>query len=149
MENYDLVVHKTVKDLFKSNSLTQIMKYKQNKEKEVIEKEENMKRLILDKYPFLIKSLSNLEEINLNIPVLEKLREGFQHNIEELKLLDENNDLFELDCNDDDIYDEYSDYIDSNSIDQINIFCDENGNYKSNINFNEEKIISRIEGIYY
>ncbi len=97
MEAYDLVIHKTVKDLFKSNNLNQILKYKQNKEKEVIEKEENMKKLILDKYPFLIKSLSNLEEIYSNIPTLEKLRFVFQSNIEELKILDENSDLFELD----------------------------------------------------
>jgi len=146
METYDLVVYKTVKDLFKSNNLNQILKYKQNKEKEVIEKEESMKKLILDKYPFLIKSLSNLEEINMNIPILEKLRQEFQLNKEELKLIDDNNDLFDLDCNDYDIFDEFSEYLNPDKANNLNIEFDVNGEFKSNSNFNEEKIISKIEG---
>jgi len=147
MEAYDLVIHKTVKDLFKSNNLNQILKYKQNKEKEVIEKEENMKKLILDKYPFLIKSLSNLEEIYSNIPTLEKLRFVFQSNIEELKILDENSDLFELDCNDNDIFEEFSDYLESDKANNLCIEYDENGECKSNSKFDEDKIVSKIEGM--
>ena len=97
MEAFDVVVHKTVKDLFKSNNLTHILKYKINKEKELISKDDDMKKLILEKYPFLIKSLANLEEISSNIPALEELRKGFEQKVEMLKEIDSNENLFHLD----------------------------------------------------
>jgi len=145
MENYDLVVHKTVKDLFKSNTLNQILKYRQNKEKEVAQKEEDLKKLILEKYPFLIKSLSNLEEIYSNIPNLEKLREGFQSHIEDLKNIEENNNLFEIDCNDKNIFDECGDFLNIEKGEkEVNYEAED---YKSDFILHEHKIISNIEGI--
>ncbi len=142
MEDYDMIVLKTVKDLFKSNTLNQIQKYKQSKEKEIKKGEEDLKKLILEKYPFLIKSLSNLEEIYTNIPILENLRQSFQKNIESIKCIDENQFLFDLDLEDKDINQEFNEYLDG--IDKEN-FCDNENNFA----YCEQKTLLEIEGNYH
>ena len=111
VNNYDMVIIKTVRDLFKSNNLNQILKYQNNKEKEFQQKDEDMKKLILDKYPFLIKSLSNLEEIYAKIPNLEELRIDFKRNSEELFLIDSNEELFSFNFGDEKTIGEINDYL--------------------------------------
>lgn len=151
MESYEVVVHKTVKDLYKSNSLSQILKYKQNKEKELTEKDEEMKKLILDKYPFLIDSLSNLEEIYSKIPNLEKLRKSFITYADELRNIDDDEKLFLM---------EYTDASQINDIfDSVPIadkLCDFKSNsadmstvLNSKVNgseWKEEILLEKIEG---
>jgi hypothetical protein len=88
MENYDVVIEKTVRDLFKSGSLYQIKKYKITKEKDVNKKEEEMKKLIMDKYPLLISSISSLEQISKNLHELQQIREEFGKNVEKLNDID-------------------------------------------------------------
>ena len=56
-DEYDVIVEKTVRDLFKSTPLIQIKKYKMNKEKEIMNKDDELKKLILEKYSSLIKSI--------------------------------------------------------------------------------------------
>ena len=92
MENYDVVIDKTVKDLFKSSSLIQIKKYKLNKEKEIQDKDEEMQKMILDKYPVLIHSINSLEEINSNLNDLQEIRKKFKNGVDNLECL--NNDMF-------------------------------------------------------
>ncbi len=92
MENYDVVIDKTVKDLFKSSSLNQIKKYKLNKEKEILDKDEEMQKMILDKYPVLIHSINSLEEINNNLNDLQEIRKKFKNGVDNLECL--NNDMF-------------------------------------------------------
>ncbi len=88
MESYDVVIEKTVKDLFKSSTLPQIKKYKFAKEKEIYNKDEELQKMILDKYPILIRSIDSLEEINKNLNELQEIRKKFKsgiNNLEELK----------------------------------------------------------------
>ena len=40
MDEYDIIIERTVRDLFKSNQLIQIKKYKMNKEKEINDKDD-------------------------------------------------------------------------------------------------------------
>jgi hypothetical protein len=102
MDNYDIVVEKTVKDLFKSSTLVQIKKYKQTKENAIIKKEEELKKLILEKYPILIDSINSLQQISLNLNDLKEIRKNFRNNITRLEKFEFNaksnlkiNDLME------------------------------------------------------
>lgn len=139
MENYDMVIVKTVRDLFKSNSLSQIIKYQASKEKEYNQKDEDMKKLILDKYPFLIKSLSNLEEIYSKIPNMENLRKGFNQNAEELKSIDDDENLFSFNINDEETLNKINDYLPK---EQNN----ENDFEGLNCIFDEDNLLNKING---
>ena len=85
MENYEVVLAKTVRDLFRSTSLPQIRKYKQNKEKEILKKEEEIKSLILLKYPLLIKSINSFEQISNHLSDLQEVRKLLAMNIENFR----------------------------------------------------------------
>lgn len=88
MENYDVVIEKTVRDLFKSSNLNQIKKYKYGKDKEISKKDEELRNLILDKYPILVQSISSLEQISNNLNEFQTIRNGFNVNIEKLQNID-------------------------------------------------------------
>ncbi len=149
-----MIIVKTVRDLFKSNSLNQIIKYQANKEKELIQKDDDMKKLIIDKYPFLIKSLSNLEEIYSKIPNMEKLRNGFNINAEELNTIDNNENLFSFNFDDNETLNKLNDYLfeeikdikdkDNNDNDS-NI---DNDNYNIII-FDEDNLLNKINGNFF
>jgi len=84
MENYDLIVEKTVKDLFKSNELIQIKKYKLNKEKEISEKDFELKKLILEKYNVLIDSMIDIEEISKHLNQFQEIKNKVIFNLNNL-----------------------------------------------------------------
>ena len=88
MENYDVVLEKIVRDLFKSAPLVQIKKYKFTKENEIQVKEENLKNLILEKYPILLKSIFSLEQISANLSELQEIRHKLFKNMSNFKLND-------------------------------------------------------------
>ena len=92
MDNYDVVIEKTVRDLFKSTKLNQIKKLKNLKDAEIQKKDENLRDLILERYPILIQSISALEKISLNVSDLHSIRKNlgvnvnkFQNNFEFFK----------------------------------------------------------------
>jgi hypothetical protein len=85
MENYEVVLAKTVRDLFTSTNLAQIRKYKSTKEKEILKKEEEIKSLILDKYPLLIKSINSFEQISNHLSDLQEVRKVLSMNIDNFK----------------------------------------------------------------
>jgi hypothetical protein len=103
MESYDVVIEKTVKDLFKSSTLPQIKKYKFAKEKEIYNKDEELQKMILDKYPVLIKSINTLEEINTNLNQLQEIRKKFKNGINNLEELKETTFLDFNDESEDDV----------------------------------------------
>jgi phosphomevalonate kinase len=106
MDSYDVVIEKTVKDLFKSSTLPQIKKYKFAKEKEIYNKDEELQKMILDKYPILIKSINSLEEINKNLNELQEIRRKFKNGINNLEELKETTFFdFENDDKDENMYD--------------------------------------------
>ena len=84
MENYDLIVEKTVKDLFRSNELIQIKKYKLNKEKEISEKDLELKKLILEKYNVLIDSMIDIEEISKHLNQFQEIKNKVIYNLNNL-----------------------------------------------------------------
>ncbi len=84
MENYDLIVEKTVKDLFRSNVLIQIKKYKLNKEKEISEKDLELKKLILEKYNVLIDSMIDIEEISKHLNQFQEIKNKVIYNLNNL-----------------------------------------------------------------
>lgn len=86
MENYEVVLAKTVRDLFKSTPLNQIRKYKQNKEKEILKKEDEIKSLILEKYPLLIQSINSFEQISNHLTDLQEIRKVLAKNVEEFRV---------------------------------------------------------------
>jgi len=86
MENYEVVLAKTVRDLFTSTPLNQIRKYKQNKEKEILKKEEEIKSLILEKYPLLIKSINSFEQISNHLSDLQEIRKVLSNNIDNFRM---------------------------------------------------------------
>ena len=77
MEDYDEVVIKTVRDLFRSYPLIQIKKYMMTKEGEINDKDSELKSLILDKYTSLTHGFNGLETISTNLESLEKTRKEF------------------------------------------------------------------------
>ena len=81
LDEYDIVLEKTVRDLFKSTQLIQIKKYKMQKEKEITTKDEELKQLILNKYTTLIESISALEQISSNLTDLQSIRSKLGTNI--------------------------------------------------------------------
>ena len=85
MDNYEVVLAKTVRDLFKSTPINQIRKYKQNKEIEILKKEEEIKNLILEKYPLLIKSINSFEHISNHLSDLQEVRKVLAQNINNFK----------------------------------------------------------------
>jgi hypothetical protein len=86
MENYEVVLAKTVRDLFKSTPLNQIRKYKQNKEKEILKKEDEIKSLILEKYPLLIQSINSFEQISNHLTDLQEIRKVLAKNVDEFRV---------------------------------------------------------------
>jgi hypothetical protein len=90
MDNYDIVIEKTVKDLFRSSTLVQIKKYKLSKETLIQKKEEELKKMILDKYPVLIDSINSLQQISMNLNDLKDIRKNFKSNITRLEELEYN-----------------------------------------------------------
>ena len=84
-DEYDVIVEKTVRDLFKSTPLIQIKKYKMNKEKEIMNKDDELKKLILEKYSSLIKSIDALEQISTHLNELQNIRGKLGENLSQLK----------------------------------------------------------------
>ena len=86
MDEYDLIVERTVRDLFKSNQLIQIKKYKMNKEKEINDKDDDLKELIIQKYYDLKESINGLEKISNNLKELEEIRVQLGDNLSNIDL---------------------------------------------------------------
>ena len=86
MEDYDEVVIKTVRDLFRSYPLVQIKKYLMTKEGEINEKDSELKSLILDKYTSLTHGFDGLEKISSNLKSLEETRDEFIKKLNEIDL---------------------------------------------------------------
>ena len=84
MEDYDEVVIKTVRDLFRSYPLVQIKKYMMTKEGEVNDKDNELKSLILDKYTSLTHGFNGLEKISNNIQSLENTRKEFTEKMDQI-----------------------------------------------------------------
>ena len=106
MDHYDEVVEKTVRDLFRSYPLIQIKKYIMKKEGEINDKDNELKTLILEKYPSLINSIDALEKISSNLNSLENIRTEFTDKLNNLGLdkiettlknISFDSDYFELD----------------------------------------------------
>ena len=85
MEDYDEVVIKTVRDLFRSYPLIQIKKYMMTKEGEINDKDNELKSLILDKYTSLTHGFNGLEKISSNLESLVSTKKKF---IEKMELID-------------------------------------------------------------
>ena len=85
MEDYDEVVIKTVRDLFRSYPLIQIKKYMMTKEGEIDDKDNELKSLILDKYTSLTNGFNGLEKISSNLESLVSTKKKF---IEKMELID-------------------------------------------------------------
>ena len=99
MENYEVVVSRTVRDLFQSTSLSQIRKYKLNKDKELLIKEDEIKKFILSKYPILIKLITNFEQISNHLNDLHEVKKVLARNIDSFNIyksscLTENEDVY-------------------------------------------------------
>lgn len=86
MENYEVVVSRTVRDLFQSTSLSQIRKYKLNKDKELLIKEDEIKKFILSKYPILIKLITNFEQISNHLNDLHEVKKVLARNIDNFNI---------------------------------------------------------------
>ena len=86
MEDYDEVIIKTVRDLFRSYPLVQIKKYLMTKEGEINEKDSELKSLILDKYTSLTHGFDGLEKISSNLKSLEETRDEFIKKLNEIDL---------------------------------------------------------------
>ena len=84
MENYEEVVIKTVRDLFRSYPLIQIKKYMMSKEGDISDKDNELKSLILDKYTSLTNGIEGLEKMSLNLNSLENIRTEFTRKINEI-----------------------------------------------------------------
>ena len=84
MEDYDEVVIKTVRDLFRSYPLVQIKKYMMTKEGEINDKDNELKSLILDKYTSLTHGFNSLEKISNNIQSLENTRKEFTEKMDQI-----------------------------------------------------------------
>ena len=84
MEDYEEVVIKTVRDLFRSYPLIQIKKYMMTKEGEISDKDSELKSLILDKYTSLTHGFNGLEKISTNLESLEKTRKEFSEKIDQI-----------------------------------------------------------------
>ena len=84
MEDYDEVVIKTVRDLYRSYPLIQIKKYIMTKEGEINDKDSELKTLILDKYTSLTHGFNGLEKISTNLESLEKTRREFSEKMEQI-----------------------------------------------------------------
>ena len=105
MEDYDEVVIKTVRDLFRSYPLIQIKKYLMTKEGEISDKDSELKSLILDKYTSLTHGFNGLEKISTNLESLENTRKEFSEKIGQidfskielsLQNIPSNNDLTDI-----------------------------------------------------
>ena len=86
MDEYDIIIERTVRDLFKSNQLIQIKKYKMNKEKEINDKDDELKHLILEKYSDLTESINGLEKISNNLKELETIKIQLGENLSNIDL---------------------------------------------------------------
>ena len=84
MEDYDEVVIKTVRDLFRSYPLIQIKKYLMTKEGEVHDKDDELKTLILEKYTTLTHGFNGLEKISENLQSLENSRNEFSEKMNQI-----------------------------------------------------------------
>ena len=84
MEDYEEVVIKTVRDLFRSYPLIQIKKYMMTKEGEISDKDSELKSLILDKYTSLTHGFNGLEKISTNLESLENTRKEFSEKIDQI-----------------------------------------------------------------
>ena len=84
MEDYDEIVIKTVRDLFRSYPLVQIKKYMMTKEGEINDKDSELKSLILDKYTSLTHGFNGLEKISNNLQSLENTRKEFTEKMEQI-----------------------------------------------------------------
>ena len=80
-DEYDVIVEKTVRDLFKSSELIQIKKFIMNKQKELQNKDDELKKLILNKYTSLIDSTNALEQISSNLYELQDIRSNLGKNL--------------------------------------------------------------------
>ena len=84
MEDYDEIVIKTVRDLFRSYPLVQIKKYMMTKEGEINDKDSELKSLILDKYTSLTHGFNGLEKISNNLQSLENTRKEFTEKMDQI-----------------------------------------------------------------
>ena len=87
MDEYDIIIERTVRDLFKSNQLIQIKKYKMNKEKEINDKDNDLKHLILEKYSDLTESINGLEKISNNLKELETIKIQLGENLSNILMI--------------------------------------------------------------
>ena len=84
MEDYDEVVIKTVRDLFRSYPLVQIKKYMMTKEGEINDKDSELKTLILEKYTSLTHGFNGLQKISTNLQSLENTRKEFTEKMNQI-----------------------------------------------------------------
>ena len=84
MANYEEVVIKTVRDLFRSYPLIQIKKYMMAKEGDINDKDNELKSLILEKYTSLTNGIDGLEKISSNLNSLENIRTDFTKKLNEI-----------------------------------------------------------------
>ena len=84
MANYEEVVIKTVRDLFRSYPLIQIKKYMMAKEGDINDKDNELKSLILEKYTSLTDGVDGLEKISSNLNSLENIRTDFTKKLNEI-----------------------------------------------------------------
>ena len=101
MENYEEIVIKTVRDLFRCYPLVQIKKYMMNKEGEISDKDNELKSLILKKYTSLTNGIEGLEKISLNLNSLENIRAEFSKKINEIDFEQIENSLKNITFNND------------------------------------------------
>ena len=74
-ENYDIIIEKTVKDLFRFTDITHIKNIKKAKDLEVTKLEQKLKDLMLEKYSLLINSMNSVQDINLNLSELQNKKD--------------------------------------------------------------------------
>ncbi len=71
---YDIIVEKTVKDLFRFSNLSHIKNIKQAKEAEIDKLEIQLKDLMLEKYSLLVNSIDNVKSIYSDLSELKVLK---------------------------------------------------------------------------
>lgn len=75
MEEYKLIVEKTVRDLFKSTSIEHIKNYKNLKETEITNLNNEIKFHVLQKYPLLVDNIASVRCISESLKNLDLLKD--------------------------------------------------------------------------
>ena len=71
LKNYNVIVDKTIKDIFKFTDLDHIKQLKKNKENDNQKLSEALKALIMEKYPQLVNSISKVIDISNTLNYLK------------------------------------------------------------------------------